>query len=154
MVVRDGHISAIIDWAYSGWYPEYWEFTKAHYNWEGRGWEDYLALYLPNHETELTAERKLWRMLPLPGSSGHAHFPDGTRFRLVGSSSLVHMAGGQRRISGRWRFLGEDTVLRLMFPADAPYRESQGSQVLLMRQVPMLAPASAASRLRPCRLEL
>jgi thiamine kinase-like enzyme len=29
IMVRNGHIAAIIDWQYAGWYPEYWEFTKA-----------------------------------------------------------------------------------------------------------------------------
>jgi thiamine kinase-like enzyme len=29
IMVRDGHIAAIIDWQYAGWYPEYWEFVKA-----------------------------------------------------------------------------------------------------------------------------
>jgi hypothetical protein len=86
IMVRDGRVVAIIDWAYSGWYPEYWEYTKAFYNWVGEEWEDSLAMYLDNYETELTAERKLWRMLLLPGTSGHAYFPDGVSFRLVGSS--------------------------------------------------------------------
>jgi thiamine kinase-like enzyme len=29
IMVNNGHISAIIDWSDSGWYPEYWEFNSA-----------------------------------------------------------------------------------------------------------------------------
>ncbi|KAI5464356.1 kinase-like domain-containing protein [Mariannaea sp. PMI_226] len=32
IIVRHGRVAAIIDWAFAGWYPEYWEFTKSHYN--------------------------------------------------------------------------------------------------------------------------
>jgi len=28
-MVHNGHISAIIDWAESGWYPDYWEYNSA-----------------------------------------------------------------------------------------------------------------------------
>jgi phosphotransferase family enzyme len=85
IMVRNGRVVAIIDWAYSGWYPEYWEYTKAFYNWVGEEWEDYLSMYLDNYDTELTAERKLWRMLPLPGTSGFAYM-EGEKIHLVGSS--------------------------------------------------------------------
>ncbi|KAF7511645.1 hypothetical protein GJ744_003808 [Endocarpon pusillum] len=29
IMVHDGHISSIIDWADSGWYPDYWEYVSA-----------------------------------------------------------------------------------------------------------------------------
>lgn len=29
IMVKDGHVKAIIDWEMAGWYPEYWEFAKA-----------------------------------------------------------------------------------------------------------------------------
>jgi aminoglycoside phosphotransferase (APT) family kinase protein len=29
ILVEDGHVTAIIDWGQSGWYPAYWEFVKA-----------------------------------------------------------------------------------------------------------------------------
>jgi Phosphotransferase enzyme family len=28
IIVRDEHVSAIIDWEYAGWYPEYWDYYK------------------------------------------------------------------------------------------------------------------------------
>ena len=28
IIVKDGRIAGLIDWEYSGWYPEYWEFVK------------------------------------------------------------------------------------------------------------------------------
>ena len=29
IMIKDGHITGIIDWADSGWYPDYWEYTSA-----------------------------------------------------------------------------------------------------------------------------
>jgi aminoglycoside phosphotransferase len=28
VIVKDGHIAAIIDWEYAGWYPEHWDYCK------------------------------------------------------------------------------------------------------------------------------
>lgn len=28
-IVNDGSVSGIVDWEFSGLYPEYWEFSKA-----------------------------------------------------------------------------------------------------------------------------
>jgi thiamine kinase-like enzyme len=28
IVVKDGNIQGIVDWEFSGWYPEYWEYVK------------------------------------------------------------------------------------------------------------------------------
>ena len=28
IIVKDGHINAIIDWEYAGWYPEHWDYCK------------------------------------------------------------------------------------------------------------------------------
>lgn len=32
LVDDDGKISGIVDWECAGWYPEYWEYTKAHFS--------------------------------------------------------------------------------------------------------------------------
>lgn len=29
IIVKDGHLSGIVDWQNAGWYPEYWEFVRA-----------------------------------------------------------------------------------------------------------------------------
>jgi aminoglycoside phosphotransferase len=29
VIVKDGHVSAIIDWEFSGWYPEHWDYCKS-----------------------------------------------------------------------------------------------------------------------------
>jgi Phosphotransferase enzyme family len=29
IMVHNGHISALIDWADSGWYPDYWEYVSS-----------------------------------------------------------------------------------------------------------------------------
>jgi thiamine kinase-like enzyme len=33
IIIKDGHVAAIIDWELAGWYPEYWEFVKAFVMW-------------------------------------------------------------------------------------------------------------------------
>ncbi|KJX95254.1 Protein kinase-like domain like protein [Zymoseptoria brevis] len=67
ILVRGGKVVAIIDWECAGWYPEYWEYTKAHYN----------SVYLPEfyemlrqkierYDDELKAERILWDRMDQP----------------------------------------------------------------------------------------
>ena len=29
ILIKDGHLSGIVDWAMAGWYPAYWEFVRA-----------------------------------------------------------------------------------------------------------------------------
>jgi hypothetical protein len=85
IMTRNGRVTAIIVWAFSGWYPEYWEFTKAHYNYfPGEDWEKYLRLGLPCYETELIAERTLWGRLPEPGTSATS-YRDGVCYKRPGS---------------------------------------------------------------------
>lgn len=67
ILVRDGKVVAIIDWECSGWYPEYWEYTKAHYN-SALLPEFYemLRQHIPRYDDELAAERALWRSFDQP----------------------------------------------------------------------------------------
>jgi len=67
ILIRHGHIVAIIDWECSGWYPEYWEYTKAHYN-SALLPEFYemLRQRMPRYDDELAAERVLWRFFDQP----------------------------------------------------------------------------------------
>ncbi|KAI8963630.1 kinase-like protein [Daldinia sp. FL1419] len=64
---RSGRLSGIVDWETAGWYPDYWEYTKAHYaikfkwrwlkNVVGRGaFSDF-----GDFSEDLDIERKLWR---------------------------------------------------------------------------------------------
>ncbi|KAM3513992.1 hypothetical protein MY11210_002424 [Beauveria gryllotalpidicola] len=69
IMVRGGDIAAIIDWAYAGWYPEYWEFTKAHYVILEEDWVDNVRTAIPPYDLELAAEEILWRRLPEPGTA-------------------------------------------------------------------------------------
>nr|POE47192.1 hypothetical protein CFP56_00524 [Quercus suber] len=61
ILMRKGKVVALIDWECAGWYPEYWEYTKAYYN----------TVYQPEfhrmldgkmvrYDDELEAERTLW----------------------------------------------------------------------------------------------
>ncbi|KAG5929128.1 hypothetical protein E4U42_007032 [Claviceps africana] len=73
IMIRNGHIAAIIDWDFAGWYPEYWEFTKAQYTELGGGSREFVFDALPCYEAELEAERILWDRLPTMGSTYTAH---------------------------------------------------------------------------------
>lgn len=65
--MRDDKIAAIVDWQFAGWYPEYWEYTKAHY-----GLLNIPDCYtefknaVPRYDDELAAERALWAQLDQP----------------------------------------------------------------------------------------
>ncbi|KXT05649.1 hypothetical protein AC578_5629 [Pseudocercospora eumusae] len=67
ILVRDGKVVAIIDWECSGWYPQYWEYTKAQYN---RvllpEFYEMLDEMIERYEEELGAERELWRLFDQP----------------------------------------------------------------------------------------
>ncbi|KAG0645129.1 hypothetical protein D0Z07_9187 [Hyphodiscus hymeniophilus] len=61
MIVKDGKIAGILDWEYSGWYPEYWEFVKTLNAADHRvNWYNYLGLIFPTcYETEYINDRFL-----------------------------------------------------------------------------------------------
>ncbi|KAA1477650.1 hypothetical protein DENSPDRAFT_617421 [Dentipellis sp. KUC8613] len=63
VLVRDGHIVAILDWDSAGWRPEYWEVTKERYSDLGTPEEWHEAVRRgvgQNYELELAAERHLY----------------------------------------------------------------------------------------------
>ena len=67
IIVDNGKVSAIVDWEFSGWYPEYWEYTKAHYAPVNRPeWYEGLRNTMERYDDELEAERILWRQLDDP----------------------------------------------------------------------------------------
>ncbi|KAI1973877.1 hypothetical protein LOZ53_003223 [Ophidiomyces ophidiicola] len=68
IIVRDGRVAAIIDWQFGGWYPEYWEYTKAYFGQlEISDWYEGLHHAFDSYEDELKAERLLWRQCDQPG---------------------------------------------------------------------------------------
>jgi len=70
VVVRKGKIAAIIDWECSGWRPDYWEYTKAHYNPQGtpQQWFDALSRTTGEYNEHLKGERCLWVAHEFPAS--------------------------------------------------------------------------------------
>ncbi|QKX54030.1 uncharacterized protein TRUGW13939_01112 [Talaromyces rugulosus] len=53
IMVNNGSVSGILDWEFSGWYPEYWEFSKALYIWKWQNdWSDYLVHILQPYYAE------------------------------------------------------------------------------------------------------
>lgn len=86
IMVRNGRVAAILDWTYSGWYPEYWEYTKTHWNlfWSEE-WGELFRSYFPRYELELEAERTLWRRVDDPGTPATLTNAEGETFMLQGS---------------------------------------------------------------------
>lgn len=110
IIVRGGRVAAIIDWAFAGWYPEYWEFTRAHYNYFDDEWEEYLRIALPCYEMELMAERTLWTRLPEQGTPATLH-RDGVQIKRPGSAPSAAWldARAGRQLTDLWaRALSRD----------------------------------------------
>lgn len=83
IMVHNGKVSAIVDWQFGGWYPEYWEYTKAHYarsDWSE--WYNGLENRIERYDTEYECERSLWRLL------------DDPQYRWRGHEDLIPDLGG------------------------------------------------------------
>ncbi|KAH9217382.1 hypothetical protein DL95DRAFT_295397, partial [Leptodontidium sp. 2 PMI_412] len=65
MIVKDGRVVALLDWEYSGWYLEYWEFVKTFKGADHRcTWYNYVEAIFPVcHETEYINDRFLRSIL-------------------------------------------------------------------------------------------
>ncbi|KAL4946372.1 hypothetical protein BDV06DRAFT_136956 [Aspergillus oleicola] len=75
IIIENGKVAAIIDWETAGWYPEYWEYTKAHFvRLEMSDWYEGLESLLHRYDDELKAERALWRRCDTPGDTVVAHY--------------------------------------------------------------------------------
>jgi len=62
LVKRDGTITVIVDWAYAGWYPEYWEYTRARYSpFLPHSWIPRIGEMTGQYDQELAGEMALWR---------------------------------------------------------------------------------------------
>lgn len=65
LVDESGRLSGIVDWETAGWYPDYWEYTKAHYDTKLK-WRWLKAVIEPtfrdfgDFSEDLDVERKLW----------------------------------------------------------------------------------------------
>ncbi|KAB8277029.1 kinase-like domain-containing protein [Aspergillus minisclerotigenes] len=69
IIIRDDKIAAIVDWQFAGWYPEYWEYTKAHYGLLNiPDWYSEFKNAVPRYDDELATERALWAQLDQPGT--------------------------------------------------------------------------------------
>lgn len=59
MCKRDGTITCILDWETSGWFPEYWEYTKAHYAPRcDENWVDQIGSITGEYPEQLAGERQ------------------------------------------------------------------------------------------------
>ncbi len=64
VLVKDGKLSGIVYWATAGWYPEYWDYTKAHlvtkHHWRWKKMLDKVFAELGDYREELKTEKELW----------------------------------------------------------------------------------------------
>ncbi|CAL1707057.1 unnamed protein product [Somion occarium] len=63
ILIRDGRLAAILDWEFSGWFPEYWEYTEMQrfspkYFWT----QQVVALPSYKYAAELKASRAMWTL--------------------------------------------------------------------------------------------
>jgi serine/threonine protein kinase len=67
ILVKDGHVVAVLDWEMSGWYPEYWEYCKALFNvqWES-DWQNRICEFLEPYTYEYAVDQVLLQSSPLP----------------------------------------------------------------------------------------
>ncbi|OAA35158.1 Protein kinase-like domain protein [Metarhizium rileyi] len=64
VLMHNGRLSGIVDWENSGWYPTYWDYTKAHYitrfNQRWLKMTDRVFERFGDFSAELSTERQLW----------------------------------------------------------------------------------------------
>ncbi|KAF5024145.1 hypothetical protein F66182_3779 [Fusarium sp. NRRL 66182] len=64
VLVHDGRLSGIVDWENSGWFPDYWEYTKAHFVTKlQKRWlriVDDVFTHFSDFKSELATERQFW----------------------------------------------------------------------------------------------
>ncbi|KAL4961130.1 kinase-like protein [Aspergillus stella-maris] len=65
IMVNYGSVTGIVDWEFSGWYPEYWEFAKSLYVWKWQNdWTNYLLQVLQpyyfGHSIHSLLFKELW----------------------------------------------------------------------------------------------
>lgn len=64
VMVQDGKFSGFVDWENAGWYPEYWDYTKAHYVTKFyKRWLRMIDLVFKgfgDYQEDLAIERRLW----------------------------------------------------------------------------------------------
>ncbi|UNI23845.1 hypothetical protein JDV02_010839 [Purpureocillium takamizusanense] len=104
IIVRNARVAAIIDWGFAGWYPEYWEFTKGHYDFFPKeDWSEHLHQAIPPYKMELIAEQVLWEMLPDPGTPATSH-RDGVVRKTPGSmpSATWQKARAEHQAEDLW----------------------------------------------------
>lgn len=64
IMVNDGYVTGILDWEFSGWYPEYREFSKALYVWKWQNdWIEYITQILHPYYSEYAIHLFLTEML-------------------------------------------------------------------------------------------
>jgi aminoglycoside phosphotransferase len=63
MVKKDGTVTGIVDWDSAGWFPEYWEYTKANFTpYAPDDWVSSISEMTGKYEEQLAGERRLYTL--------------------------------------------------------------------------------------------
>ncbi|KAG4443298.1 hypothetical protein IFR05_001242 [Cadophora sp. M221] len=64
ILVKNGKITGIIDWEFSGWFPEYWEYTKMYFGWRPYREDFYHEMdkVLTTYPEELAADKAILKV--------------------------------------------------------------------------------------------
>ncbi|CAK7223411.1 hypothetical protein SCUCBS95973_005169 [Sporothrix curviconia] len=71
MVDDDAHIVRVIDWEFAGWYPEFWEYTKAFWSEMRPHWNNFYRAFevqpdIQRYPDELACEVAIWMRMHSP----------------------------------------------------------------------------------------
>lgn len=73
-VREDGIVTCIVDWEMSGWFPEYWEYTKAHLTPHANDdWVRCIGIMTGEYEVQLKGESALQECCPDPATYAMSH---------------------------------------------------------------------------------
>ncbi|KFA52012.1 hypothetical protein S40293_10286 [Stachybotrys chartarum IBT 40293] len=68
IMVKDGHITAVIDWEFAGWYPEYWDYCKMYWCPRAPLWNNFYRAIeeedtIVKYPVELAGEQAIWKRM-------------------------------------------------------------------------------------------
>ncbi|KAF7183289.1 hypothetical protein CNMCM7691_003202 [Aspergillus felis] len=84
IMVEDGHLTGIIDWEVSGYFPVWWEYvcTSVPDSEEDREWKTLLRKYMPDHSAAREFWLDYWYLCRDPAHERAVKFLQGTGVRL------------------------------------------------------------------------
>lgn len=63
VLVKDGRVSAILDWEGAGWFPEHWDYLISVWRHIDEGWNELMHEAFSEYKLELEGEKYLWQFM-------------------------------------------------------------------------------------------